>query len=180
MAETAQKIPKVHRSLVSKTEWGLVIGALLFIDIIQKILELVLVVVIGEVVNKIIDIVVGGSLILYLALRGELSNPDTRNRVLIAFLATCVAEAIPLLNVAAFWAIDGWYCMKQSVEANKKADVQETQIKSMQNKQNVEIQQNRMMRIQAIRERQEDQRQQTRIENQNQIQDSDELYEEAA
>ena len=142
---------KVQRSKVSNFEWGLVIGLLFFIDIIQKILDFL---VIGEVINRFADILIGGGFLFYLIIRGEFNNPETRNRMTVAFLATFVAEEIPVVDIAVFWSIDGWYCWRQSVATNNLADQQQKQEKEMSKQQQIQEQQEKMVRLQAIREAQ--------------------------
>ena len=158
---------KIHRSKVSGIEWGFVNGLLLFIDIIQKILDFF---VVGEVINKFVDIIVGGGFLFYLAVRGELSNPQTRNRMFIAFFATFAWEEIPIIDVAAFWVFDGWYCWRLSVETNKMADQQEKQQAEEAQQNKLQNQQEKIIRLQAFREAQQQQ-----VET-----GEDELYEEAA
>ena len=158
---------KIHRSKVSGVEWGFILGLLLFIDIIQKILDFFL---IGEVINRFADILIGGALLFYLAIRGELSNPQTRDRLVLAFLATFAWEEIPVLDIAAFWTLDGWYCWRLSVETNKLADQQVQQQNEEAQQKKLADQQEKIIRLQVFREAQY---QQAETEE-------NELYEEAA
>ena len=60
-------------SKISNIEWGLLIGALFTIDLIQIGLDFLAV---GAIINRFLDIFVGLSLALYLQMRGQsLANP---------------------------------------------------------------------------------------------------------
>lgn len=89
-------------SKISKTEWGLVIGATLVADIIQIALNFVAV---GVLVNRFIDIGVGAALIFYFWLRKV--HLDTR--ALFSLGATFAAEEVPILDIAPFWTLDVFY-----------------------------------------------------------------------
>ena len=94
-----------EESKISNTEWSLVIGALLMIDLAQMVLEWL---VIGLVINPFIDIFVGMSLALYLQLRGQsLANPKR----LFGLIGTFVGELIPLVDELPLWCLDGVFNM---------------------------------------------------------------------
>lgn len=152
---------KIHRSNVLGIEWGLLIGILIIIDIVQIVLDLLFAV--GVAVNRYIDIVVGGALLLYLALRGEFRNPQSRDRLILAFIATIIIEEIPVADIAPAWSIDGWFCWRQAVAVNKLADQQEKQQKEEAQQNQLQNQQEKIFKLQAIRQAQQE-----------------ELYEEAA
>jgi hypothetical protein len=86
---------------ISNVEWGLVIGALLLVDIIQIGLEWLA---IGLVINPFIDVFVGLSLAFYLQMRGQkLTNP----RRLFGIISTFFGELIPLVDELPLWCLDG-------------------------------------------------------------------------
>ena len=87
---------------ISNIEWGLVIGALLAIDLVQFVLDIL---VVGAIVNTFIDIGVGLCFGFYLRLRGLKFG---RKRLL-GFLGTFVAELIPVVNALPLWFADGIY-----------------------------------------------------------------------
>ena len=92
-------------SKISNVEWGLVIGALFTIDLLQIILEWL---VIGLAINWIIDIFVGMSFALYLQLRGQsLANPKR----LFSLIGTFVGELIPAVDELPLWGLDGIFNM---------------------------------------------------------------------
>jgi len=94
-----------EESKISNTEWGLVIGALLMIDLIQMVLEWLI---IGLFINWIIDMFVGMSFALYLQLRGQsLANPKR----LFGLIGTFFAELIPVVDELPLWCLDGIFNM---------------------------------------------------------------------
>ena len=96
---------KKEEPKISNVEWGLVIGALFTIDLIQIILEWIL---IGLAINWIIDIFVGMSFALYLQLRGQsLANPKR----LLGLIGTFVGELIPAVDELPLWCLDGIFNM---------------------------------------------------------------------
>jgi hypothetical protein len=96
-------------SKISNVEWGLIIGALLVIDLVQIGLDLLAE--IGVVINRFIDIVVGLSLGFYLQMRGQsLINPKR----LFGLLATFIGEEIPDVDALPFWTLDGIFNMSIS------------------------------------------------------------------
>jgi len=153
---------KIHRSKVSSIEYGLIIGALVLVDLLQIGLDFF---VIGIAINRYLDMFVGATFLLFLFLRGEMKNSQTRTRLLTAFFATFIVEEIPILDIAPAWTFDGWYCWRQSVAINKLADEQERRQAEDQEQNKLQNQQEKMFRLQAIRQSQ---------------QDEEELYEEAA
>ncbi len=101
-----------EESKISNTEWGLVIGALLMIDLTQMVLEWLL---IGLVINPFIDIFVGMSLALYLQLRGQsLANPKRVG----GLIGTFFLELIPVVEELPLWCLDGVFNMLLS-KSNK-------------------------------------------------------------
>ena len=92
-------------SKISNIEWGLVIGALLTVDLGQIVLEWL---VIGLILNPFIDIFVGMSLALYLQLRGQsLASPKR----LFGLIGTFVGELIPVVDELPLWCLDGIFNM---------------------------------------------------------------------
>ena len=96
-------------SKISNVEWGLVIGALAAIDLIQIGLDLLLEV--GVVINRFIDIFVGLSFAFYLQMRGE-SLADMKR--LFGLIATFAFEEIPDADALPFWFLDGIFNMMLS------------------------------------------------------------------
>ena len=96
------------QSKISNVEWGLVIGALFTVDLVQIALDLL---VIGAVINRFVDIFVGLSLAFYLQLRGQsLTNPKR----LFGLIGTFFAEEIPEVDALPFLGLDGIYNMMLS------------------------------------------------------------------
>ncbi len=94
-------------SKISNTEWGLVIGALLVVDIVNILIEWAsswwgp-----GLVIIPLIDLFTGMSFALYLQLRGQsLANPKR----LMGLLVTFVGEVVPVVDELPFWCLDGVY-----------------------------------------------------------------------
>lgn len=95
-----KKEPKIHN-----VEWGLLIGALLVVDLVQIGIDLVA---IGVVINRFLDIIVGLGLGLYLQLRGQsLANPKR----LFALLGVFGLEMIPVVDALPLWFLDGIFNM---------------------------------------------------------------------
>lgn len=90
---------------ISNIEWGLVIGALFTIDLIQIALDWI---VIGFVLNPFIDIFVGMSVAFYLHIRGQKLTSPKR---LAALLATFFGEMIPVVSELPLWGLDGIFNM---------------------------------------------------------------------
>ncbi|MFZ2523594.1 MAG: hypothetical protein WAW92_04385 [Minisyncoccia bacterium] len=89
-------------SKISNVEWGLVIGALLMVDVFQIILNLAGG--LGTILNRFIDIYVGLSLGFYLQWRGiSMVNPKR----LAGLLGTFALEMIPVVDSLPLWCLDG-------------------------------------------------------------------------
>lgn len=85
---------------MKKNEWILLGSVTAFIDLIQFILDFF---VIGAVVNRIIEVIVGFSLLFYFQIRGvSMFNPKRAA----AFLATLVGETIPVVDALPLWTFD--------------------------------------------------------------------------
>ena len=87
-------------SKISNFEWGLVIGSLAVVDIVQFVLDMFI---IGLVANRLIDIVVGMALPLYLKLRGVKLDFKKVGGMLGAF----ILEQTPGLDALPLWSLDG-------------------------------------------------------------------------
>src|SRR4051812_9051216 len=95
-----------EESKISNTEWGLVIGALAVIDLIQLLLDVAFG--IGIIVNRFVDIAVGFFFGLYLQLRGQsLANPKR----FMGLLASFVGEEVPVVDALPLWTLDGFFNM---------------------------------------------------------------------
>ncbi len=178
---------KVQRSKISNTEWGMVIGALAIIDIIQLLLDLV---VIGVVVNYAIEIVVGMALPFYLHMRGEKMSDPKR---LAAFAVTFGLEFfIPFVDGFPFWTADGIYNFVLAKKRDKEAEKQEREAEVVEKQKQIEVQAEKQVRLQNFRQQtalqterenvREEQRleQQDRTTEQNMIDDEDEYVDEEA
>jgi hypothetical protein len=95
-----------NKPKISNVEWGLVIGALFVIDLIQIGLDLLFEV--GVLINRFIDIAVGMILVLYLHLRGQ---DMTNSKRILGFMATFIMEEIPDVDALPLWGLDGIYNM---------------------------------------------------------------------
>lgn len=100
---------KKGESKISNIEWVLVICVLFAFDIIQIIIEWLLGwIVIGEVINFILDVFVGMCFGMYLQLRGEsLANPKR----LAGLVGTMFFEMVPLVQELPLWGLDGIFNM---------------------------------------------------------------------
>ncbi|MDB5254099.1 MAG: hypothetical protein JWL80_165 [Parcubacteria group bacterium] len=87
-------------SKMSNMEWGLTIGALAMIDLVQFALDIF---VIGVAANRFIDIGVGMTLPFYLRMRGVKMDGKKVGSMLGAFLI----EQIPVLDALPLWCADG-------------------------------------------------------------------------
>jgi hypothetical protein len=152
---------KIHKSNIITFEWGLLVGVLLLIDVIQIILNFLAV---GVAVNRIINIIVALSLAFYLIIRGETKDPGTRNRIITIIIASFAAETVPILDSAPFWTIDGIYFWQLAKKRNKKAEEEEAATKALEENKKIQSQQERIVKLQEIRERQ--------------VQQQEDLYEE--
>lgn len=93
--------PPESGSKISNTEWGMVIGALGLIDIVQLVLTFVG---IGLIANTFIDILVGMAWPTYLHLRGvNLKSAKMFGSILLTF----IFETLPVLNALPLWFLDG-------------------------------------------------------------------------
>lgn len=93
--------PKAQKgSKISNTEWGLLIGALMWIDLIQFFLDAFA---IGALINRFIDIVVGMSLGFYFWLRGV--KMDTKK--VMSLIASFALEEVPAIDALPLWSADG-------------------------------------------------------------------------
>ena len=139
----------IHKSKVSTFEWGIVIGLLIVIDIAQIILDAFA---IGVVVNRIIDVIVGAVFPIYLTIRGEkLSDPKR----LLGLLATFGLESIPVVDALPLWSLDGVYNFILARAKNKAAEAQEAVMDKLQKQKQLQSQQERIVKLQEIRERQQ-------------------------
>lgn len=117
--------PKSTPSKISKEDWVKIIGILGFIDISQWILDVLGLVVIGEIINRVVDIVVALGLLCYLWFKGELDDPASRTRTFAAVAVAFLGEAIPILGtVAPLWVGDGFYLRHQSIKRNQKHEAE--------------------------------------------------------
>ena len=92
-------------SKISNIEWGLVIGALLTIDLAQILLDFFA---IGAVLNRLIDIFVGLCLGFYLQIRGQsLANPKR----LFGLVGIFLGEMLPVVDAFPLWTLDGVFNM---------------------------------------------------------------------
>lgn len=95
---------------ISNLEWGLIIGALLVVDLTQILIEwaLIWVAFASVVINFCIDLAVGMSLAFYLQLRGQSMASPKR---LFGLLGTFGLEMIPGVDELPLWCLDGVYNM---------------------------------------------------------------------
>lgn len=140
---------KIHKSKVSTFEWGIVIGLLIVIDIAQIILDGFA---IGVVVNRFIDFVIGLAFPFYLQIRGEKMSDPKR---LLAWLATFGLEFIPVVDALPLWSLDGVYNFMLARARNKAAEAQEAVMDKLQKQKQLQSQQERIVKLQEIRERQQ-------------------------
>lgn len=140
---------KIHKSKISTFEWGIVIGLLIVIDIAQIILDGFA---IGVVVNRFIDFVIGLAFPFYLQIRGEKMSDPKR---LLAWLATFGLEFIPVVDAFPLWSLDGVYNFMLARARNKAAEAQEAVMDKLQKQKQLQSQQERIVKLQEIRERQQ-------------------------
>ncbi len=98
----------MKKSAISNTEWGLFIGALIAIDLVQVGLDLLI---IGLVLNPGIDIIVGMSIPFYLKIRGE-EIGDAKS--IGTFIGTFLLKLIPGVDDLPLWTLDGIIFMFKS------------------------------------------------------------------
>jgi len=140
---------KIHKSKIGKFEWGIVIGLLIVTDIAQIILDGFA---IGVVVNRIIDFVVGLALPFYLQIRGEKMSDPKR---FLAWLATFGLEEVPVVDAFPLWFGDGIYNFILARARNKAAEAQEAVMDKLQKQKQLQSQQEKIVKLQEIRERQQ-------------------------
>ncbi len=87
----------------------MVIGTLFLVDLIQLGLDLLLQV--GVIANRFIDVFVGMSLAFYLQMRGQSLTDPKR---ILGLVGTFFAEEIPDVDALPFWGLDGIYNMMLS------------------------------------------------------------------
>lgn len=139
---------KIIRSKVTSVEWTILFTAAAFVDLAQGFL------VETVIIGTVIDIFFGAALLIYLFLRGEFKNHQTRNRVFFAFLATFALELIPGLNVAPFWFLDIGFCIYQAYGINNIAQRQEEIMKEETLEAQIQAQREQIMAIMELQERQ--------------------------
>lgn len=91
---------RFKRSRISSFEWWILLGFVVFIDLLQIVLD---VLTIGLVINRL-DIIIGGSIIFYMMWREY--KLDAGDWVLMG--ASVIGEEIPILDAAPFWTLDIW------------------------------------------------------------------------
>jgi hypothetical protein len=91
--------PKPSGSKIGNIEWGLVIGAVVLVDLVQLWLN---VYVVGVLINRLIDIVVGMALPFYFWIRGVKLN----SKKVLSIIATFVGEEIPVFDSLPLWTLD--------------------------------------------------------------------------
>jgi len=170
----------IHRSRISNTEWGMVIGALLLVDIVQALLNFIA---IGLILNRGITFIVGMSWTSYLHIRGEkMNDPKRLGGVLGAF----GIEMIPGVDLLPAWTISGIYNLVLAKKRDKVAAKQETEQVKIHKQKKMNTQNERSTRIQQIRQQQEERREEQRLAQQRQTeedttqQDDEDLYDRAA
>jgi hypothetical protein len=139
---------KIHKSKISTFEWGLVIGVLILIDLAQVLLDLVAV---GVAINRIIDVIVGLAFPFYLHMRGEKMSDPKR---LFALIAAFGLEFVPVVDALPLWSLDGVYNYTLARARNKAAEAQEAVMVKLQEQEKIQNQQERIVKLQEIRERQ--------------------------
>jgi hypothetical protein len=101
------------KSKISNTEWGLVIAALVMVDLTQMVLEWFI---IGLALNPvIIDPFIGMSFAFYLYIRGE-KMTDTKH--VLGWFGTYIMELIPGVDELPLWSLYGIYVMLLSKSQN--------------------------------------------------------------
>jgi len=87
---------------MSTTEWGLFIGALAVIDLLQILLDLIA---IGFILNEFIDIFIGMAMPFYLHLRGQdMTKPQRWGGMVVGLLLEMIFD-----GTFPFWCLDGIY-----------------------------------------------------------------------
>lgn len=100
------------KNQITNVEWGLVIGALLTIDLCQIVLDIMI---IGFVLNPFIDAFVGMSFALYSVIRiqGGATNFKTLRSILLSIFGTFLVEMIPAASDLPLWCLDGVYAFSR-------------------------------------------------------------------
>lgn len=157
------------------------IGALVFVDIVQAILSIFA---IGIVINRGINFIVGITWSFYLQIRDE-KLVDTKR--LLGVLGAFGIEMIPLIDILPAWTLSGIYNMVLAKRRDKEAEKEEGKTLKIEKEKKMEAQAERSERIQQVRQQQEDQRREEqrlasqRETEQNALEDNDEdLYDRAA
>ncbi len=91
-------------SKISNLEWGLVIGATAVVDVVQFVLDIF---VIGAIVNRFIDIVVGMTLPFYFYIRGVKLD----SKKVLGMAGAFGLEMVPGLDALPLWTLDVVYTM---------------------------------------------------------------------
>lgn len=97
---------------------GVFIAFALLVDGTEAILDLFI---IGAIVNRIIDIVVGGIFFLYALAKGLTIAGDSK--IYGSIFGTIAGEFIPGLDIAPFFTLDAWY-ITRSLKAKDRAEQQ--------------------------------------------------------
>lgn len=91
----------MSKSKISNMEWGLVIGALFAVDVVQILLNLFA---IGVVVNRFITLFMWMAWPFYLKMRGQnLFSP----KKIASTVTTYVGEIVPVFDTLPLWGING-------------------------------------------------------------------------
>jgi hypothetical protein len=154
-------IPKAKKKIHSVTQI-VIITFFVLVDITQVILDCFAV---GLLVNRIIDLIVGILLAVYMAFKGMTIADNWKQyaSVVLAF----VAEFIPIVDVAPLWCLDAWYIthhLKSNDKSRKEALRQQaTQTLTQYNMQKQqEAQQRRLaLQMQAAKDYREEYPEQT-------------------
>ena len=93
---------------ISNFEWGFVLGIYITIDVVEFVIDFF---VIGAIINRFIDFICAGVLILYVKLRRAYMDTRAWGSIGAAFVGEMipVIDALPLwsLDVAYLWSING-------------------------------------------------------------------------
>ena len=102
---------KEGTSKINNTEWGLFIGFLILVDIIQVVLEWVTLALSSVFVNPYIDIFLTMSIPFYMYLRGENMADPKR---LLGLLGGLLGELTPGVDEFPLWSLYGLYLFSLS------------------------------------------------------------------
>ncbi len=103
---------KEKKQKISNIEWGLLIGALAVIDLIQVGLDFAYGA--GVLINRLIDILVALALLFIFWMKGIRGI-----RIFGSVAAAFGLEFIPVVDVLPLWTLDGVYAFAQDKIANK-------------------------------------------------------------